>query len=852
MKKNIFIITSAMLFVLIFILIIPNALAAVCVNQPQPLGFSFYDTSTWHLLQETLGSCTPTNSLSCVPVISDNCISGYHGVAGGNPAIGLPCFCVCERDPCCGDGNIDSGEECDNGTLVPTGLPYNPFVPGWAYVNTSLNDDTLACTHDCQITPLPRCGDGVLNSGEECDNGTANSNSGLCNLTCQETTCGDGIIQWPNGIHQGGLPVDSVLGYEECDGLDLNGQSCQTKDFDTGTLGCFGPVAANKCVFDTSLCRDIFCGDNICEDTETTQSCFRDCEISGWHTDDDGWNITLADQLTFSQFNGVIYSDPFELRVGSTYTLSAIINTQYCSDVLLDFYDANCTDGATGLVYTECFNNQFVSQTEDQKTFTVIDLGTHASNNYLTGVRLRIRAIDCDTSRYPTIDDVSLTEVPTAHIDYTPGIDAVAACCPAQWCWDGNTCVDSELWMDNSSYPPIWNQVFNSSINPWINEHVNSSYQNNADGYRCVNSSGSAQWIPSPIKYDWNFKSSGYCNQATDCFVNNTQNYTEGRAGCIHSGEYVNDALVLGSGMHYCNNGVWGTRTELMANALVSFANDKPFILFCDTNNNTFNFVDAEEMNKFNSITSGCTIVVKNSASDEQVITAFYVGGNDATINDVLGKLFIIYGNAFDNSGTTTPEVSRPWNPGSSLSCIDLPTGFIKCVGSGTPSPNNVNNLALYYNNNSNFFILSSKDVDMIDPSLWTNIRNFFSRLFGLNPQTAGFYGFFNQTTNFNNVYLLQNNTLSVFAVQEDKYDESDGRIYNYTYINYTDNKISLRNTVNEFYLSSLYGSNFTLVKSGWDGSAYGTQEIFIKSGKNIAVWPYLTAMLRDRDTPNP
>ncbi|MBT3642430.1 hypothetical protein HN604_01970 [archaeon] len=78
------------------------------------------------------------------------------------------------------------------------------------------------------------------------------SSSGNC-ANCQ-TKCGDGEIQVPN---EAGLD-------EDCEGNDLNGQTCQSLGFPSGTLACSG------CQFDTSGCQALTCaphtdnGDGTC------------------------------------------------------------------------------------------------------------------------------------------------------------------------------------------------------------------------------------------------------------------------------------------------------------------------------------------------------------------------------------------------------------------------------------------------------------------------------------------------------------------------------------------------------------------------------------------------------------
>ena len=67
--------------------------------------------------------------------------------------------------PCCGDGHVDSGEQCDDG-------------------NTTNGD---GCSSTCQIEtpppPAPCCGDGHLDAGEQCDDGNTVSGDG-CSSTC--------------------------------------------------------------------------------------------------------------------------------------------------------------------------------------------------------------------------------------------------------------------------------------------------------------------------------------------------------------------------------------------------------------------------------------------------------------------------------------------------------------------------------------------------------------------------------------------------------------------------------------------------------------------------------------------
>ena len=114
----------------------------------------------------------------------------------------------------CGNAVVESGEQCDEGAANSDTVP---------------DACRLACGH-------PSCGDGVRDATEACDDGNTVSGDG-CSANClvDETLCGNGLID------QGEL----------CDGDALDGQTCATLDLGAGDLACTG-----DCTFDTSGCCD--------------------------------------------------------------------------------------------------------------------------------------------------------------------------------------------------------------------------------------------------------------------------------------------------------------------------------------------------------------------------------------------------------------------------------------------------------------------------------------------------------------------------------------------------------------------------------------------------------------------
>jgi len=110
----------------------------------------------------------------------------------------------------CGDGVIDPGESCDDGN------------------NVSCD----GCRADCSAVETG-CGDGFVCGTEQCDFGPANVNGGACELNCTLPRCGNGI-------------VDTL---EQCDDANLtNGDTCDNN--------CTIPACGNGIVDPLETCDD--------------------------------------------------------------------------------------------------------------------------------------------------------------------------------------------------------------------------------------------------------------------------------------------------------------------------------------------------------------------------------------------------------------------------------------------------------------------------------------------------------------------------------------------------------------------------------------------------------------------
>jgi cysteine-rich repeat protein len=104
----------------------------------------------------------------------------------------------------CGDGliNTENGEVCDDqGESFDCNINCTPASCGDQIVNTTRgeecddgnNVDNDGCNNNCET---PDCGNGVIEVGEDCDDGANNSDtaSDACRRDCTNPFCGDGIV----------------------------------------------------------------------------------------------------------------------------------------------------------------------------------------------------------------------------------------------------------------------------------------------------------------------------------------------------------------------------------------------------------------------------------------------------------------------------------------------------------------------------------------------------------------------------------------------------------------------------------------------------------------------------------
>ncbi|MBU1218324.1 hypothetical protein KKF34_15865 [Myxococcota bacterium] len=209
----------------------------------------------------------------------DSCVS--RGFAGGDLLCNENCTvdtteCI-EFSPNCGNGLIDNTESCDGTNL--DGADCSEF---------GFNGGTLRCseicTYDTSLCTTENCGNELIDEGESCDSSNFGAVSCIslgftggylvCSENCtlidtsnctEPSLCGNGLIDDSEG--------------EECDGSELGENTCSS-------LGYYvdGPLTCDsECMFDRGNCSGGYCGDGIiqpfspafesCDGTSTSETC---------------------------------------------------------------------------------------------------------------------------------------------------------------------------------------------------------------------------------------------------------------------------------------------------------------------------------------------------------------------------------------------------------------------------------------------------------------------------------------------------------------------------------------------------------------------------------------------------
>ncbi len=226
--------------------------------------------------------------------------TGY-GASENTTASRRPTLTLCweEQTPppaTCGDGDVDAGEECDDGNTSNTDACLNTCLAaecGDTFVRAGVEDcddgngsNTDACTNACDAA---FCGDGFVRAGvEQCDDANG-SDTDACLTSCVTASCGDGHVR---------------AGVETCDdgnasSTDACPASCQPATCGDGYVQAGVDECDDGNTFDDdgcdSECYEEYCGDGIVQSNEDCEDgngidgdgCDNDCTFSSsieWQT----------------------------------------------------------------------------------------------------------------------------------------------------------------------------------------------------------------------------------------------------------------------------------------------------------------------------------------------------------------------------------------------------------------------------------------------------------------------------------------------------------------------------------------------------------------------------------------
>jgi len=180
--------------------------------------------------------------------LDQSCIDGFCGGPPDSTDTGTGSTTGDTDEPVCGDGVVDEGEECDdgsdNGNDRACKLDCTENVCGDGFVWAGEEDcddgnmeDTDACLSSCVQAS---CGDGYVWAGEEeCDDGADNGDDQACKPDCTEAVCGDGLVAPDEACDDAGesASCDDDCTLPECGDGNHNaaaGEACDTP----GDAGC--------------------------------------------------------------------------------------------------------------------------------------------------------------------------------------------------------------------------------------------------------------------------------------------------------------------------------------------------------------------------------------------------------------------------------------------------------------------------------------------------------------------------------------------------------------------------------------------------------------------------------------
>jgi hypothetical protein len=250
------------------------------------------------------------------------------------------------KDPWCGDGVTDTGEQCDSSgtdTAACNGGTCQNSQCGDGYVNGADGEqcdtsgvDTAACNGGtCQNS---QCGDGYVNGadGEQCDSSGVDTST--CNGgTCQNSQCGDGYVNGADG--------------EQCDtsGVDTttcNGGTCQNSQCGDGYVNGADGEQCDTSGVDTSSCNGGTCQSSQCGDGYVNGADGEQCDTSGVDTTTCNGGTCQNSQCGDGYVNGADGEQCDTSGVDTAACNGGTCQSSQCGDGYVNAADSEQCDGS--------------------------------------------------------------------------------------------------------------------------------------------------------------------------------------------------------------------------------------------------------------------------------------------------------------------------------------------------------------------------------------------------------------------------------------------------------------------------------------------------------------------------
>jgi cysteine-rich repeat protein len=141
----------------------------------------------------------------------------------------------------------------------------------------------VACNGEGDVGYAPTCGDGIVEGGEQCDDGN-NNNGDTCLVNCRLASCGDGVVRAGFEVCDDGNVRDGDACASDCS----TGAGCGNGLIDVGETCDDGNTSdSDECL---RTCKPNVCGDGFaqlgveqCDDGNEANDdgCSNDCKLSG-------------------------------------------------------------------------------------------------------------------------------------------------------------------------------------------------------------------------------------------------------------------------------------------------------------------------------------------------------------------------------------------------------------------------------------------------------------------------------------------------------------------------------------------------------------------------------------------